>query len=83
MNDSTIKWLLIITETLRLITSAACSLNYLQSLRLEIIYKLYEQRGKSCGHKTYHAVFLFMTLLYFGATYAILYYRGFIYYTMI
>lgn len=72
-----------IASFFRLITGAACAMNYLLAIRLEIVVRLLERSDQKSAAKVYHAVIVALMVVYFAAVYAILYFRGFIYYTLL
>lgn len=83
LKDQLLSWILISSTSIRLVTEAACTLNYIQSLRLQVIAAFYEERGKTCGKWAFKLIGFFFTVVYCGTAYAILYFNGYIFYALL
>lgn len=75
--------ILTIVTSIRLATEAACIMNYIQSLRLQLVATLYEDRGKECSKWTYKLLGLLLILVYSATAYAVLYYQGCVFFTIL
>lgn len=77
---SSLSWLVITVAALRITTETSCILNYIQSVRLHLVQRLFERRGLACTAFAYKAILVGLVSLYFGLAFTALYLHGYIYY---
>lgn len=80
---SSLTWIVILISGLRIITEGSCILNYIQSIRLYLVQKLYEEKGKTCSSLKYKGLMIGLICLYFSLAFTALYFHGYLYYIIL